>query len=86
MHPPLDRPHPDCQKEIEALRHCQNTRSVFKIWACNHVKYQLDNCLRLEKERLLKVINKVMHERRKEEDDAYADAVGHKMSFEEYYV
>lgn len=41
-------------------------------------------CFRREKAELLKVINKDMHERRKEEDDAYADALGHKMSFEEY--
>ena len=84
MHPPLDRPHPDCQEQIEALRHCHDTRSIFKIWACNDIKVQLDMCFRREKAELLKAINKDMHERRKEEDDAYADALGHKMSFEQY--
>ena len=84
MHPPLDRPHPDCQDEIEALRHCHETRSTFKIWACNEIKHKLDLCFKAEKAKLLKVINKDMHERRKQEDEAYADAAGHQLSFEEY--
>lgn len=84
MHPPLDRPHPDCQDEIEALRHCHETRSVFKIWACNEIKHKLDLCFKAEKAKLLKAINKDMHEKRKQEDEAYADAVGHLLSFEEY--
>jgi hypothetical protein len=31
MHPPLDRPHPDCQMAIDALRNCQKTRPTFKV-------------------------------------------------------
>lgn len=84
MHPPLDRPHPDCQEHIEALRHCHDTRSIFKIWACNEIKVLLDTCFRREKADFLKEINKDMDEKRREEDEAFADAMGHKMTFEQY--
>jgi hypothetical protein len=47
-------------------------------------RHKLDLCFKAEKAKLLKVINKDMHEKRKEEDEAYADAVGHQLSFEEY--
>ncbi len=32
MHPPLDRPHPDCQEAIDSLRHCHATNSKLKFW------------------------------------------------------
>jgi hypothetical protein len=44
----------------------------------------MDQCFKAEKVKLLKEINKDMHERRKCEDEAYADAAGHKLSFEDY--
>ena len=35
MHPPLDRPHPDCQDEINNLHHCHATTSKVS----HHVHY-----------------------------------------------
>jgi COX assembly protein 2 len=84
MHPPLDRPHPDCQQAVEDLRDCHETRSIFNISACNQLKYQLDACFKEEKSKYLKVLNKDMHEKRQREEEAWADAAGHKMSFEDY--
>ena len=55
MHPPLDRPHPDCQSEINDLHHCHATTSKMKFWGCNEVKYALDRCLREEKVRLSRI-------------------------------
>lgn len=51
MHPPLDRPHPDCQHAIEALRECHETKPFWKIWACNEIKFALDRCFKEEKQR-----------------------------------
>lgn len=84
MHPPLDRPHPDCQGKIDKLQECHENRSVVKFWACNELKYALDKCFKEEKARLLKHMNKDMHEKRKREDEAWADAAGHGMTFEDY--
>jgi len=51
MHPPLERPHPDCQEVIKALVTCHEERYVAKwVGACNEVKAALDLCLRKEKE------------------------------------
>ncbi|CCI10540.1 unnamed protein product [Albugo candida] len=51
MHPPLDRPHPLCQKVIQNLKKCHadNPRRKF-IGACNEAKRALDECFRKEKE------------------------------------
>jgi len=57
MHPPLDRPHPDCQDEIEALRHCHASQSKLKFWACNDAKFAVDRCFKSEKERKLQRLN-----------------------------
>ena len=84
MHPPLDRPHPDCQDEIEALRHCHDTNSKLKFWACNEIKTKLDICFRLEKQRILKETNKHFKEARKEEDAQFAASEGKSMTFQEY--
>ena len=54
MHPPLHRPHPDCQNAIEALEKCQQTRHWLNFFKCNEVKAQLDRCFRKEKEDMLK--------------------------------
>jgi COX assembly protein 2 len=51
MHPPLDRPHPDCQDVIQALRDCHETKPFWKIWACNEIKFSLDRCFKAEKKR-----------------------------------
>mmetsp|Transcript_11200 Transcript_11200/g.23613 ORF Transcript_11200/g.23613 Transcript_11200/m.23613 type:complete len:108 (-) Transcript_11200:515-838(-) len=84
MHPPLDRPHPDCQTEINALQTCHATTSKLKFWACNDVKFQLDKCLKEEKLRLLDQMNKDVEKRRQLEEDAYQKALGKDVSFEEY--
>jgi COX assembly protein 2 len=84
MHPPLDRPHPDCQEAIAALQKCRANRPYWKIWACNDLKYQMDACFRQEKSRLLENLNKDMFEDRSKEEDAWKEATGQDISFEEY--
>ena len=84
MHPPLDRPHPDCQSEIKALRHCHATRPLWKIWACNDIKLALDMCFRREKENMLAEINKDTPAARKIEEEMLAESKGKTMSFDEY--
>jgi COX assembly protein 2 len=84
MHPPLDRPHPDCQEAIRALQECRANRPRWKIWACNDLKYQMDACFRREKARLLKDLNKDMFQDRAKEEDAWKEATGKEESFEEY--
>ncbi|KAL3800034.1 hypothetical protein ACHAW5_003682 [Stephanodiscus triporus] len=84
MHPPLDRPHPDCQSEINDLHLCHATTSKLKFWGCNEVKYALDRCLREEKLRLLEVLNRDAGEKRAAEEDVYRMALGKDISFEDY--
>ena len=51
MHPPLFRPHPQCQEEIKALLDCHKNNPWRKfIGECNDIKVQLDQCFRAEKE------------------------------------
>jgi COX assembly protein 2 len=67
MHPPLDRPHPDCQEEIEQIRLCHATSSKFKFWACNEAKYAVDRCFKKEKEDKIKRLdNDFIAERERE--------------------
>ena len=84
MHPPLDRPHPECQQQIEALQTCHATSSKLKFWACNEVKFALDRCLKQEKQNLLNELNKDVEQKRQMEEDAYQKALGKDISFEEY--
>jgi COX assembly protein 2 len=84
MHPPLDRPHPDCQEEIENLRHCHATESKLKFWACNEVKARLDKCFKAEKLRMLAEMNKHLDEGRTEEQAHLAIAFGKKETFQEF--
>ena len=52
MHPPLDRPHPDCQDFVEALNKCHKENEWKKFMgACNEPKALMDICFREEKER-----------------------------------
>jgi hypothetical protein len=52
MHPPLDRPHPDCGLLIEALKACHTANPYAKFWGeCNDAKALMDRCFREEKER-----------------------------------
>ncbi len=84
MHPPLDRPHPECMQEIDDLYHCHATTSKIKFWACNDVKFALDQCLKKEKQNLLRELNKDAAAKRAAEEDAYQKALGKEMSFEDY--
>ena len=84
MHPPLDRPHPDCQAQINDLTECHATTSKLKFWGCNKVKFLLDQCLKEEKKRLLVDMNKDYDAKRAAEDDVFQKAMGKEMSFEEY--
>jgi COX assembly protein 2 len=84
MHPPLDRPHPDCQEQIDALRTCHATTSKFKFWGCNELKFSLDRCFKDEKARLLETLNIGFEERRRGEEDAFQDAIGQEMSWGDY--
>jgi COX assembly protein 2 len=84
MHPPLDRPHPDCQGEIDALRDCHSTSSKVKFWACNEVKFSLDRCFRAEKERTLVEMNKNLDQVRRVEEAQAALSTGKNMTFQEF--
>ena len=84
MHPPLDRPHPMCQNEINAFKQCHEENSKFKFWACNDVKLAMDRCLKNEKVTLLDQMNVDMDEKRQREEDAFQLAMGHNQSFEEF--
>mmetsp|Transcript_26330 Transcript_26330/g.63183 ORF Transcript_26330/g.63183 Transcript_26330/m.63183 type:complete len:107 (-) Transcript_26330:1334-1654(-) len=84
MHPPLDRPHPDCQSEINDLHHCHATKSKLNLWGCNEIKFALDRCLKEEKQRLLVEMNRDQEAKRAAEEDVYRMAMGKDVSFEEY--
>lgn len=84
MHPPLDRPHPECQEEILNLRDCHATTSKFKFWACNEIKAKLDKCFRDEKSKMLIEMNKDLDEKRREEYTQAALAFNKKETFREY--
>lgn len=48
------------------------------------MKFALDRCLKEEKQNLLKVLNKDVEQKRQMEEDAYQQALGKDISFEEY--
>mmetsp|Transcript_5891 Transcript_5891/g.7515 ORF Transcript_5891/g.7515 Transcript_5891/m.7515 type:complete len:103 (+) Transcript_5891:142-450(+) len=84
MHPPLDRPHPMCQDEIRALKECHITTSKLKFWGCNDIKFAMDRCLKKEKLALVAKLNDDLDLKRKEENDAFQEAMGHTQSFDEF--
>ena len=85
MHPPLDRPHPECRDLINELKTCHARRTLATFWTgCNEVKFALDKCLKREKELMLREMNKDMMARRQHEEDSLSEAMGHKVSFDEY--
>ena len=85
MHPPLDRPHPDCQDVIESLRACHANHAFKKyLGACNTIKAALDECLRLEKKRLLDEINQDLPQRKLRQEEIIKEAFGKTMTFSEY--
>ena len=51
MHPPLFRPHPDCQKIIQLLVECHESNKFMKFFgSCNELKAELDECFAREKD------------------------------------
>ena len=51
MHPPLFRPHPNCEDIVKALVACHEENKWGKfLGSCNDVKAQLDACFKSEKE------------------------------------
>ena len=52
MHPPLFKPHPDCEELVKALVTCHEQNPTAKFWgACNDPKVLMDQCFREEKNR-----------------------------------
>lgn len=84
MHPALDRPHPDCQEPIRALLECHENVWIKFTGGCNDLKYQLDQCLRAEKKRLLSELNQDLREREQEFEQVVKTAFGKEMTFSEY--
>lgn len=84
MHPPLDRPHPDCQIEINSLRYCHATESKLKFWACNEIKSSLDECFRQEKQRMLQQLNANLEETRNVEQAQAALAFDRTETFQQF--
>jgi len=84
MHPPLDRPHPDCQEEIKALNNCHDDTWKKYTGGCNDIKVALDKCFKQEKKRLLDELNKDLPEKRKQQEEIVMKAFGKQMTFQEY--
>ena len=86
MHPPLDRPHPDCGNVIQQLRECHATKTVTKyMGACNDIKFEMDRCLKAEKERLLKESNVELPEYfQVTQANIIKKAFGQTLTFQEY--
>jgi COX assembly mitochondrial protein 2 len=86
MHPPLDRPHPDCGEIIKELKVCHMTNTVTKyMGACNDIKFAMDQCLKAEKKRLLVNSNMELPQYYQvEQENLIKEAFGKKMTFQEY--
>mmetsp|Transcript_28999 Transcript_28999/g.79575 ORF Transcript_28999/g.79575 Transcript_28999/m.79575 type:complete len:100 (-) Transcript_28999:202-501(-) len=84
MHPPLDRPHPDCQDVILALKACHANPWKKFTGGCNQAKFALDHCFKQEKERQLAETNKNLVREKKEEQEIMKDIFGQKETFEEF--
>jgi COX assembly mitochondrial protein 2 len=86
MHPPLDRPHPDCNDIINELKQCHITNSFSKyVGRCNDIKFAMDKCLKAEKKRLLAETNKELPEYYNiEQANIIKEAFGQTMTFQEY--
>jgi Cytochrome c oxidase biogenesis protein Cmc1 like len=70
--------------QIDSLRECQETRPMFIVWACNELKYRMDQCFKEEKERMLKELNKDIVSSRAGEEAQAAMSTGTNMTFEQY--
>jgi len=84
MHPPLDRPHPDCQEAINGLKDCHGNNWKKYTGGCNTLKTSLDQCLKAEKKRILAELNKDLVETKAREQDLIMEAFGKKETFTQY--
>jgi COX assembly mitochondrial protein 2 len=84
MHPPLDRPHPDCQNEVNVLKACHNDGWKKFYGACNVYKVALDQCFKYEKERLLHEMNRNLVQERQQQEVLIQQAFGKNETFTEY--
>lgn len=85
MHPPLDRPHPDCQDAIRELRDCHANNSWSKyLGACNAAAFHLDRCLKAEKQRVLDELNRDLDDRKRRQEEIIKVAFGKDVTFSEY--
>jgi COX assembly protein 2 len=84
MHPPLDRPHPDCVEPIQLLKMCH--LDYFKKFSggCNDLKVAMDKCLKKEKKRILDELNVDLKENKQAEAELIKEAFGKTMTFQEY--
>ena len=84
MHPPLDRPHPDCEDVIRALKECHLDTWKKFTGGCNSIKRALDHCFKLEKERLLRELTKDLPDERKQAEYVVKQAFGKRETFQEF--
>jgi COX assembly protein 2 len=84
MHPPLDRPHPGCEDVIQALKDCHLVTWKKFSGGCNSIKRALDNCFKVEKDILLREMNKDLPEQYKQHEDIVKTAFGKKETFAEF--
>lgn len=84
MHPPLDRPHPDCGDEIEQLKTCHASGLTKFFGGCNDLKTRLDKCLKQEKARHLEILQQGVPEENQQEQDMVKKAFGKKETFAEF--
>ena len=60
MHPPLFKPHPLCQKEVDALVSCHAEHPLMKFLdACGPAKVAMDFCFREEKKLRVKLNKRI---------------------------
>uniref|UniRef100_A0A7S3DN66 COX assembly mitochondrial protein n=1 Tax=Entomoneis paludosa TaxID=265537 RepID=A0A7S3DN66_9STRA len=84
MHPPLDRPHPDCQDVIKALKACHKDTWKKYTGGCNEAKVALDQCFGREKKRLLAEENKDWGERQVQQQEIMKDVFGRQETYYEF--
>jgi COX assembly protein 2 len=84
MHPPLDRPHPDCNDVIQELRECHESSLRKYTGQCNQVKYRLDRCLKAEKRRIQDELNRELPDRQRRQEEIIKRAFGKDITFSEY--
>lgn len=84
MHPPLDRPHPDCEHVVLALKTCHLDWWKKFTGGCNDIKRALDHCFKLEKERILRDLTQDLPQERKQDEDMIKRAFGKRETFQEF--